>query len=126
MGMRVRNSNGIRSPPATLSPTSSPTKKDMVQMAEQRAMEWAAGQSPTSRSGQRSQRWSPKSPSSSTLGSLLGAGSHSTGTDLPAATQNAPSAQKATSSVERQLDDILNELDEIDRIHADVCMLSHA
>lgn len=119
--MRVRNPTGLRSPrSARLSPPSSPSKKDMARVAEQRAMEWAAGQPSPPRagqpkSGQPSPRRTPKTPMLSTRGELLASGYPEAG----------PGSLNSTSAVERQLDDILNELDEIDRIHDDVCMLSH-
>jgi len=121
--LRPRNPDGSRSPQAVLSPThlhgnksphsgispkNSPTKREMARIAEQRALHWAT-QSP------RSARSKPKSP-------LMPCG-----TDLPAALTHAPvSEDTATSAVEKQLDDILKELDEIDRIHDDVCMLTHS
>merc|ERR1712139_270981 len=120
--MRIRTPAGVRSPSGVFSPPSSPSKKDMARLAEQRAMEWAAGQSPRPKTGQKSpSRRTPKSPLLSTRGGLLGAGS-----DLPATPERAPASMEPASAVERQLDDILNELDEIDRIHDDVCMLARS
>jgi len=123
--MRVRNTTGLRSPAAWHSPPSSPSKKEMARLAEQKALEWAAGQdsgrdrgnlSARSKSGQQSpSRRTPKMALSSTRGCLLGA--------APTATETS---KEPASAVERQLDDILNELDEIDRIHDDVCMLAHS
>merc|ERR1712139_73452 len=73
--MRIRStpSASSRSPRSVQSPPSSPSKKEMARLAEQRALEWAAGQSPRSQSGQASpNRSSPKS-ALSTRGGLLGA-----------------------------------------------------
>merc|ERR1711879_39094 len=128
--MRVRDTSGLRSPSAVLSPPSSPSKKDMARLAEQKAMEWASGISPngeqggltpSSRSSRRSPaKRTPKSPLVSTRGCLLGAGP-----TLPSTPELKPASKEPASAVESQLDDILKELDEIDRIHDDVCMLAH-
>merc|ERR1712093_514392 len=82
--MRVRTANGLRSPSSALSPKTSLSKKDIVQLAEQRALEWAAGQhdpasaSPRSRSGLTSpSRRTPKTPLLSARGGLLGTGTAS-------------------------------------------------
>lgn len=123
--MRTSNGGGFRSPTILLSPTSSPSKKDMALLAERNALQWAAGQhsarnraSPRLKSGQNSPSRTPKKPLLSSRGGLLGAG-HPTA-------ELSPTSREPTSTVERQLDDILNELDEIDRIHDDVCMLAHS
>jgi len=123
--MRVRNACGPISP-TCLSPPMSPSKKDMARLAEQRALDWAAGRpagcgngGSRSRSGQLSpSRRSPKTPCHGTL--------LAEGTDLLATRDVAPVLKEPASAIERQLDDILKELDEIDRIHDDVCMLAHA
>merc|ERR1712224_454916 len=106
--MRIRSSasGSSRSPRSTASPPSSPSKKEMAELAEQRALEWAAGQSPRTKSGQTSpSRRTPKSPMRSTRGGLLGSG-------LPATPEQAPLSTNTPSAVERELDDILKELDE--------------
>jgi hypothetical protein len=127
--MRIRTATGVRSPNSVLSPPHSPSKKDMVQLAEQRAIEWAAGQhsardrvssSPRLKSGQSSPSRSPKKSPLANRGGLLGAPLISGTSEL------SPAAREPASAAERQLDDILAELDEIDRIHDDVCMLAHS
>lgn len=118
--MRVRNATGSRSPQTLPSPASSPSKQDMVRVAEQRALDWAAGLTPRSKSGQQSpSRRTPKESLLSARGGLLG------GTP-PRPPELTPASKESASAVERQIDDILNELDEIDRIHDDVCMLAHS
>jgi len=118
--MRVRNATGSRSPQTLPSPIHSPSKQEMARVAEQRALDWAAGLSPRSKSGQQSpSRRTPKESLLSARGGLLG----DTSFRPPELT---PVAKESASAVERQIDDILNQLDEIDRIHDDVCMLAHS
>lgn len=121
--MRVRNASAAssRSPRSGPSTPSSPSKKEMARLAEQRALEWASGQSPRPTPGQATPSRSPKSPSRSARGGLLGGGSN-----LPTTPEQPLASTDGPSAVERELDDILKELDEIDRIHDDVCMLAHS
>jgi len=118
--MRVRNATGSRSPQTLPSPNSSPSKQEMVRVAERRALDWASGLTPRSKSGQQSpSRRTPKESLLSARGGLLG------GTP-PRPLELTLASKESASAVERQIDDILNELDEIDRIHDDVCMLAHS
>lgn len=144
--MRVRTANGARPSSSLLSPKKSPSKKEMARIAEQQALEWSAAGSPKgssighgrgslsprSSSGQHSpSRRSPKAGSPKTalmtIGGLVGDGLPSGGVSpvLIPESNSSPTKEPA-SAVERQLDDILKELDEIDRIHDDVCMLKHS
>merc|ERR1719487_1511660 len=128
--MRVRNPNGLRSPRSGLSTPSSPSKRDMACVAEQRAMEWAAGQQSPRRSTQPNSpaKSGPPSPMNSTL---LSPSRRTPKTPVLPSCRDLGypaviSETNTSSAVERQLDDILRELDEIDRIHDDVCMLAHS
>lgn len=144
--MRVRTANGARPSSTLLSPTKSPSKKEMARLAEQQALEWSAAGSPKgssighcrgslsprSSSGQHSpNRRSPKAGSPKTalmtIGGLVRDGLPSGGGSPVMIPESCSSPTKEpASAVERQLDDILKELDEIDRIHDDVCMLKHS
>lgn len=117
--MRSRNSPGMGSPNHVRSPRSLPTQQEMARVAEQRAMEASSTKSPRAKEGLGSPNRTPKAIVLANRGGLCGAGYESTQAHV-----DSPNTRAPASAVERQLDDILKELDEIDRIHDDVCMLS--
>lgn len=132
--MRVRGTPGLRSPSAVSSPSQTLSKREMAQLAEQKALEWSSGKatghgrislSPSSKTSQRSQNATPKSSRGGLLGGTLT--SELLGGSPVSESENVPAkSSKPASAVETQLDDILKELDEIDRIHDDVCMLAQS
>merc|ERR1712046_84310 len=105
---RNRLGNSLRHPASLRSPPSSPSKKEMARLAEEKAMAWAVGQRKTPRlkAENPSPSRTPKATLQAARGGLLCGGT-------------AP--VQPASTVESQLDDILKDLDEIDRIHDDVC-----
>jgi hypothetical protein len=110
---RNRLGNSLRHPASLRSPPSSPSNKEMARLAEEKAMAWAVGQRKTPRlkAENPSPSRTPKATLQAARGGLLCGGT-------------AP--VQPVSTVESQLDDILKDLDEIDRIHDDVCMLAHS
>merc|ERR1719440_1128552 len=100
----------------------------MALMAEQRAKEWAAGSPRRTTQSKLSAKCGPPSPTNS---ALLSPSRRTPKTPVMSSCRDQvgyPAAvgdTNASSAIDRQLDDILNELDEIDRIHDDVCMLAH-
>jgi hypothetical protein len=119
---RNRNPNSLRQPASLRSPPASPSKKEMARVAEEKAMVWNSGQrnglTPRLKAEQPSPCRTPKTTLQAARGGLLPRGPSS-----PSAHDQAHA--QPISTVESQLDDILKDLDEIDRIHDDVCMLSH-
>jgi hypothetical protein len=106
-----------------LSKPSSPTKKEMARLAEEKAMGWNEsinkGLSPRLKLGPNSPGKSPEKPIQlAKSGTRLHESISS-----PKAIDPKP-VMNSASTVEDQLDELLKELDEIDRIHGDVCMLA--
>jgi len=116
---RVRN-GGPRSP-SSGSP-GSPSKKEMARLAEERAMEWvASGRQSLGSPIMKKGKGSPKNSAPPLATSLLSTRSSFSG---EAVSTRLDTLGSPSTALERQLDDILLELDEIDRIHEDVCMLA--
>jgi hypothetical protein len=106
-----------------LSKPSSPTKKEMARLAEEKAMGWNesrhTGLSPRLKLGPNSPGKSPEK-----LTQLVNSGTRlHESISSPKAIDPKP-VMNSASTVEDQLDELLKELDEIDRIHGDVCMLA--
>jgi len=130
-------------PRARASPACTPSRQAMAQIAEARATEWAAQQehegscrSPSSGSptahlhAAKPQRrgCSPKKASSLLSPTASSTGRATVATPLNGRVSVSPSsgAKEEKSAVEQQLDEILHEFDEIDRIHSHVCELVRA
>jgi hypothetical protein len=115
-----RNAGHPKRPPLPRSNPSSPTKKEMARLAEEKAMQWNEGRhkglSPRLKLGQNSPKKSPEKSMHLLSGSR---NLHESTTSA-----NAIEVPNSASIVEDQLDELLKELDEIDRIHDDVCMLA--
>jgi len=97
----------------------SPSRKAMARMSEIKAMEWAA-----------QQRDSPKR--SPTSGGARIPPTHGRAAQpkegLVAGSEccTATAASRPSTALERHLDELLGDLDEIDRIHDDICKLSRS
>jgi hypothetical protein len=121
---RGGSSGLLKRPPLPRSNPSSPTKKEMARLAEEKAMEWNEsrykGFSPRLKLGQHSPSKSPEKSKQI----VNSARRLHEATVSPKASDPKP-VQNSASIVEDQLDELLKELDEIDRIHDDVCMLAN-
>jgi len=127
---------------AQSSTTGALSKKTMAQIAESRAVDWATQQkdygnpcvSPSSGSPAARLRFakpqgtgtSPKRASSLLSPTASSSGRATVATPLnggraPTSSSSGPKEDK--SAVEQQLDEILSEFDEIDRIHSSICKL---
>mmetsp|Transcript_56005 Transcript_56005/g.133439 ORF Transcript_56005/g.133439 Transcript_56005/m.133439 type:complete len:496 (-) Transcript_56005:39-1526(-) len=143
----ARTAEGCGSSSSTPTKAKSPSKEMMVRMAEARALEWAASRTRASPKGSHMEgRYGApcSSPAGSSTGLTAGRQLQSPSAAKPpqksslllndeAAGSGARSAQQSplgspqksqSHAIEEQLDDILRELDEIDRIHDDLHQLT--
>jgi len=117
--------SGARSPAAPLSPS----KREMARMAEERAMEWASGGQARGSSrkrvdGAKGSLGAVLSPALCGVSPRKSLGSRPPASPMAVASPPPGGPRREKLAVEVELDAILGELDEIDRIHDGICRLT--